>query len=96
MKRHDSTAVKALVRLHGEPLFKVVFDVWGTKTDKNVNPHTEMTYYGEDFKHCKAKLAGDTGGAIYKVKEVVDLNPEYSIAHTEWVSKLQQAQKARA
>jgi hypothetical protein len=98
MKNQKSSAIKALVRLHGEPLFKVVFDVWGEGKDKHVNPsaYTSMTYYGEDFKECKGKMSYETGGALYKVREVIDLNPAYSIAHTEWVSKMQKDQKERA
>lgn len=65
-------------------MFKVTFDVFGTYTHGKlagkVNPKASvlMTFFGDDFKHCKGKLNSQTDGAFYKVYDVVNLTPELS------------------
>jgi hypothetical protein len=84
--------IPSLVRQFGEPLFKSVFDVWGTNSHGNLNldlGHATLTYYGDDFKDCKRKLEEQTDGVFFKPKEIVDLNPEYSRAF----EAIQQAHK---
>lgn len=51
-----------LRRIHGDPLFRVVFDVWGTYThgkkkgQTDPKAHATVTLNGESYKDCKTKL----------------------------------------
>ncbi len=78
MKNREQAVNKALVRQYGEPLVRVVFEVFGAPTAIG---WATMTYHGVDFKDCKGKLNHETDGVVYKVKDVTDLNPAYTAAH---------------
>lgn len=51
-----------LRRIHGDPSFRVTFDVWGTYThgkkkgQTDPKAHAVVTLYGENYKDCKNKL----------------------------------------
>lgn len=98
--KNGGRRVASLVRQYGEPLFKSVFDVFGTytwgKLEGKTNPKAlaTVTMFGDDFKDCKSKLNHQTDGAFFKPVEIIDLNPAYSRAYEDREAALKAVTKA--